>query len=390
MEDFMKLCKYGCGRDAKYPLKSSNGELVVCEDSPNKCPVNIEKNRATILKAYNEGKVFGWKKRSSFIPWNKGLTKETSERIKNICEKSAKTYKEGIKSGRITPSFTGRHHSSATKEKLSIAACNRNNNNGFIKTKYYDVFCPLMDKVLKVQGTYEFAFTEYLNEINVKWIKTRKLSLRYKYFDDDYLHTYYPDIYLPDIDLFVETKGWWFVSKDGKINDRKKLEAVLVYNKAVKILVLEKHDLINLCGINLKKYNNRESSEKVDDAEAKLAKERKKFLKLLKSRQKREHKRENRLYHKSQMSDSGRKSFREKTQKLYKEKRKKLIEERIQFLKSIDINKFGCIGKIAKAWNVSSTQVRRFVEKYMSIKIYKRCGRVDSNDQCPLQEPNRF
>lgn len=38
--------------------------------------------------------------------WNKGLTKETDERVKQGCE----TRREKYENGELIPSFTGRHH----------------------------------------------------------------------------------------------------------------------------------------------------------------------------------------------------------------------------------------------------------------------------------------
>lgn len=87
-------CDYGCGQEANYTLK--NGKNCCCK-SPNSCPVNREKNSKAIKRAHDDGRIPAW---GGNIPnWNKGLTKETDERIK----KGIKTYKERIKSGRIIP-----------------------------------------------------------------------------------------------------------------------------------------------------------------------------------------------------------------------------------------------------------------------------------------------
>lgn len=40
-----------------------------------------------------------------FVPWNKGLTKETSLKLKEMIEKMSKSLKEGYASGRIKPNY---------------------------------------------------------------------------------------------------------------------------------------------------------------------------------------------------------------------------------------------------------------------------------------------
>jgi len=42
------------------------------------------------------------------------------------------------------------------------------------------------------------------------------------------------------------------------------------------------------------------------------------------------------------------------------------IQRRLDFLKSIDMSKRGCISKISKNWGISHTSVRRFIKKYSS------------------------
>lgn len=49
--------------------------------------------------------------------WNKGLTKETDDRILFQSNKR----NDGYKSGRIKPAFKGKHHSIETKQRLSIS-----------------------------------------------------------------------------------------------------------------------------------------------------------------------------------------------------------------------------------------------------------------------------
>lgn len=225
-------CEYGCGLEAKYQIKSGRW---CCSKSSNSCPVNRAKNSKGLKTAYKEGRKRvaleilknGW-------GWNKGLTKETDERLK----RSAETLKKRYKSGEIAPGRLGKKHTKETKEKMSRSA--RGGNSGFVKTKYYDVYCPFKDEIIKVQGTWELKYSEFLNERKVNWIRSRKISLRYCLDGEDYKRIYYPDFYLPDDDLLIEIKGYY------PDYERLKMKCVIKQNKDKKIIVLLKEDLLKL------------------------------------------------------------------------------------------------------------------------------------------------
>ena len=74
-------------------------------------------------------------------------------------------------------------------------------------------------------------------------------NLKYRLHQDDYLHTYYPDFYLPDKDQYVEIKGYWWKSQDGKIDDYKKMQKVIEYNNDKRITVLTKVELKDIIKI---------------------------------------------------------------------------------------------------------------------------------------------
>lgn len=80
-------------------------------DTKHKLWDHYYKNHSTLLCGpHGKGKV----------GWNKGLTKLSDPRI----AKQAKTLHSGYKSGRITGSMKGKHHSKATKLKLQTMMCN--------------------------------------------------------------------------------------------------------------------------------------------------------------------------------------------------------------------------------------------------------------------------
>jgi len=75
--DSTKLCSYNCGNIAKYIFK--NGKFC-CEKRPSMCSMVIK------IKKYKTP----WNKgiKTNIIPWSKGLTKYTDERVRSISEKN--------------------------------------------------------------------------------------------------------------------------------------------------------------------------------------------------------------------------------------------------------------------------------------------------------------
>ena len=108
-------CAY-CGNPATHMLK--NGKWC-CEEISNKCPSIKSKNSLAHKKLHQEGRYYNWNHRIgkfSLRPiWNKGLTKETDERLL----KMGRTYSEGCKSGKIKPSFLGRKETAEHRKKIS-------------------------------------------------------------------------------------------------------------------------------------------------------------------------------------------------------------------------------------------------------------------------------
>ncbi len=196
-----------------------------------------KKNSIGVSRAHKDGKYpedcFGISR-----AWSKGLTKDTDERLK----KWGENYSSLVKEGKLIPRSRGRKLTKEHREKISQSSAG--GKNGFVKTKYYDLFCPYENKFVKVQGTWELRYGIYLNENNIKWIRSRKINLRFKYFEQDINRTYFPDFYLLDSKEFIEVKGYF-----SKL-DQEKMIKVKENNKETKITILQKDDL-ELLGINL-------------------------------------------------------------------------------------------------------------------------------------------
>lgn len=129
---------------------------------------------------------------------------------------------------KISKSLKGRPGKSLTeetKQKLSKAlSCN--NNGG--KCKWFLV------NGQKVQGTWERDVAIKLDEMGVVWQKlyTNIHTIPYKL--NNKLKHYTPDFYLPNENIYLEIKGYWWG------NDKEKMNAVFDQHKDIRIVLIEK------------------------------------------------------------------------------------------------------------------------------------------------------
>lgn len=242
------------------------------------------------------------------IPWNKGLTKETDERVKAYAEnlkgnKRPKTVCENISKSRMgkTSNFKGRHHKLESNKKNSDAHKNKqtwNKNltketdmrvlkNGKLilnswNNKSYEEKEEIKDKISKVQkgqhrspntefklgnktpiGNTYFSKGEYYKSKSqgIIWMRSG-WEIKYAQFLDEHnilwtyenivfplilnnkKTTYRPDFYLIDYDIYIDVKG------KPNANAEKIKQFILEYPD-IKLQVLFKEDLINW-GINLR------------------------------------------------------------------------------------------------------------------------------------------
>lgn len=238
-------CKYGCGAIGKF--KTKGGQLI-CAASPNSCPMNKQKNSIRLQKSYNAG---NHKRDYTKLPdsskekmkWNKGKTKHTDERIKILGENLSKKYANGD----LIPHFKGKSHSSEAKAKMSANAT------GWIsggRTKWHEIYCPLVSRTIKVQGKLELKYAQYLNENSILWNKSKSFSFKYRIPSESFDRTYFPDFYLPETNEYVEIKGYWANPK-GRPADKDKMKYVLERNPEINFKVLlnrEVEELVRAVG----------------------------------------------------------------------------------------------------------------------------------------------
>ena len=189
----MLTCKF-CQKECKSENSLRNHERC-CPANPNR----VYKNGMLGKKGSNQFVVA--KRVGKEVPsaWNKGLP----------------------------GTFTGKKHTAETKQRIS-EKLSVNNKGG--RAKWYDVAGQ------RVQGTWERDIATKFEHLGIQWIKlkTNKDTLKYKM--DGKVRSYTPDFYLPDYNMYVEVKGFWWG------NDKEKMRIVLETYPNKHIVVVERDE----------------------------------------------------------------------------------------------------------------------------------------------------
>ena len=177
-------CKY-CGKECR-SINSLTNHEVRCKSNPNRLIL------APTRRKWSE------ERRKNTIAWNKGLTKETDERIANVAVRISNRYKEGL----LISHQKGKPRTQEEKQKISNAMKNNPNAGGLRprsgrgkKGWYKGYFC---------DSTYELVWIIYNLDHDIKFTRNRSFYL-YEYEGE--IHKYYPDFRLSDNSL-VEIKGY--------------------------------------------------------------------------------------------------------------------------------------------------------------------------------------
>ncbi|MFA6842991.1 MAG: hypothetical protein WCR33_01165 [Bacilli bacterium] len=226
------VCFY-CGQEGNYLLKNGrwccSKNYQSCQEIRNKNSSSCKNNCTT-----KESNFASWnekRKRVEVSSWNKGLTQETSEKIRIAGEK----VKERYKNGSLVSKFKGTKHSKEHRELLSKIQSERlanSNVGGFRKIGWYKVE-NLNGTLYTVRGTWERDVANELNRLGLLWIKNVYL---FYVKPDGVKHRYNPDFFLPNENLYIEVKGYY--SEDDKL----KMKLVLEQNN-VNIRLFEKDQI---------------------------------------------------------------------------------------------------------------------------------------------------
>lgn len=162
-------------------------------------------------------------------PWNKGLTKETDERVALMGKSVSATIQKQILDGTYKPRRMGEESRKKLSERQSLQ-----NSGG--RSKWFEV------NGIKVQGTWERDIAIKLTEMGINWIKPKTNNFIFKYEMDNKIRSYSPDFYLPEFDVYLEIKGYWW----GR--DREKMDLVLSQYPDKKIVIVEKKEFELIMG----------------------------------------------------------------------------------------------------------------------------------------------
>lgn len=156
---------------------------------------------------------------SNRIPWNKGLSKETDNRI----ESHALTLQEKYKSGKLIAyrvSETERQNRSIRAKKTGLGGYRPHPNKGqYYKDTWFD-------------SNWEVKVAKSLDKHNIVWERPK-----FGFIWTEMGNKYYPDFYLPDYDVYLDPKNEFLQKKDKiKIDQAQRLNNI-------KVIVLSENQL---------------------------------------------------------------------------------------------------------------------------------------------------
>jgi hypothetical protein len=142
-----------------------------------------------------------------YIPWNRGLTKETSSSVK----KQGETHSSRMKSGETIPSMLGKKFTPEQRKKLSNIIKKKVDNGtwhySFSKVRTHKFVSKYVGEV-SLMGSWEWKFAKYLDDNNIEWKRPKdKFYYEYEKLNSGFGY-YIPDFYLVKENRYVEIKGY--------------------------------------------------------------------------------------------------------------------------------------------------------------------------------------
>ena len=157
--------------------------------------------------------------------WNKGLNKSTDARVLQYA--TANAGKSSPHKGKKLEEIVGKERAAIIKKNTSRRMSIKNNGG---RSKWYEVAGQ------KVQGTWERNIALKFEEMGINWSKPKTNNDIWEYKLDNKIKSYAPDFYLPDLNIWLEIKGYWWG------NDRQKMDIVQQTYPNRKIIIIEETD----------------------------------------------------------------------------------------------------------------------------------------------------
>lgn len=189
-------------------------------NSRTRAQANLRKvDWETVQAAYDSGK-HSWRTLCAEFDFSLKLLSKAAADGRFVSRTSGDGLSLAYIDGRAVPATMSEERRAQLSERFSL-----NNPGG--KCKWYDV------GGVKVQGTWERDIAMKLSHQGIRWIRPRKDRLIW-YNLGGKIKSYAPDFYLPDFDLYLEIKGYWWH------NDKEKMMAVAEQHPDKNIIVIEK------------------------------------------------------------------------------------------------------------------------------------------------------
>ena len=215
------ICQF-CGKVCKNKNSLTQHEIR-CKENPNKIDLGYLTNRDYSQININPSNQF-IKAKQLGLPIPK-MSDETKQKISNV--------------------WKGRKHTKETKEKISKTmqqvvkdkpdSYNGVNINGKVKKyKYNNV---------SLDGSWELLVAQYLDFNNIKWERPHK---GFEYIWNNDKHTYYPDFYLTDYNMYIEVKG--FETERDYIKWKSLSNLIIIKRKEIGDIKNNQYNIFNYLG----------------------------------------------------------------------------------------------------------------------------------------------
>lgn len=169
--------------------------------------------------------------------WNKNRNKSSDKRLFLMGEKISESLKKNYRCGKMKR--TG--WASWTDEQKKKWSEKQSTQNQGGRCKWYEV------DGKKVQGKWEKNIAEKMLQLNIPWLRCK--SIIYKKEGKEKRYT--PDFYLPDHNIFLEIKGYWWNK------DREKMNLIFEQHPYLKkmIAIIENKNYKKLLQIDREKFD---------------------------------------------------------------------------------------------------------------------------------------
>lgn len=179
------ICKF-CNKEFK-SMKSRAGHQGFCHDNPNKVIVD---------RSGKNNPMFGKKGGNRF-------TKNPNYKISDETREKLSKASSGKK-------WSAERKKNQSKRMLEVVRANPDSymtGNKGGRTKIYEY------KGFKLRGTWELEVAKYLDQSGIEW--TNKVQ-PFDYRFEGKQRLYFPDFYLPELDMYIEVKGFETVKDHAK------------------------------------------------------------------------------------------------------------------------------------------------------------------------------